>query len=102
MLRLFVAAALSVALLVPTVALAAPITCPPGQEVVKDSPGVWHCGNNGDSGNPNTEDTKNPNDKILADYASDPVDGILAAVVKVGVCHRSEDDDRYVYLEVPA
>lgn len=41
---------------------AAPITCPPGQVVVKDSPGVWHCENKPDQGNPNTEETKNPND----------------------------------------
>lgn len=42
--------------------LAAPITCPPGQTIVKDQHGDWHCENKPDQGDPSTEQTKRPND----------------------------------------
>lgn len=43
-------------------ASAAPITCPEGQTATKTSPGTWECVNKAGKGNPNTEETKNPND----------------------------------------
>jgi ABC-type proline/glycine betaine transport system substrate-binding protein len=53
----FLVAALSVSALS---AFAAPITCPSGQTVTKTATG-WTCVNNAGSGNPNTENPKNPN-----------------------------------------
>src|SRR5678815_5074852 len=101
--RLLLSFALGAALLLPTItpALADPITCPPGQHSEKVGT-AWMCVNNGDSGNPNTEETKNPNDKILSDYAVSLIEGTLAAAVEtVGVCHLG-DDVKYVYLSIPA
>jgi hypothetical protein len=43
------------------VANADPITCPPGQTSQQVAPGNFQCVNNGGSGNPNTEDPRNPN-----------------------------------------
>jgi hypothetical protein len=55
------------------VASADPITCPPGQHSDKID-GVWQCVNNGGSGDPQTEDPRNPNMRmpglILADDGS--------------------------------
>jgi hypothetical protein len=56
---LLIAAGLSVGLV--GVANADPITCPPGQTSQQVSPGNFQCVNNGDSGDPNTEDSRNPN-----------------------------------------
>lgn len=108
--RLIAALAIGGSLLFSVVspAAAAPITCPPGQTVTKVGT-AWECVNNGDSGNPSTEETKNPNDKVLSDEyltligaASSAADATLAAVEKVGVCHLSREDGKYEYIEVPA
>jgi hypothetical protein len=58
----FVVAVVTAALLTASAApaFADPITCPNGQHSEKVN-GVWKCVNNGDSGDPNTEETKNPN-----------------------------------------
>ena len=60
--RLLIGALIGITILVtPLPAQAAPITCPPGQDPVHTDAG-WQCVNHGGSGNPNTEETKNPND----------------------------------------
>jgi hypothetical protein len=100
MYRLIVAAALSVALFTPTVALAAPITCPAGQDAEKVGT-VWECVNNGGHGDPQTEESRNPNDKVLNDYAIGLIDETLARAEKVGLCHWSEDEDKYIAISIP-
>ena len=45
-------------------ALAAPITCPEGQTVVKTGPGTFECQNQAGMGNPNTERHKGTGAKL--------------------------------------
>jgi hypothetical protein len=58
------------------------------------------CLNNGGNTDQSGE-SRNPNDKILSEYAIGLIDETLARVTKVGVCHWSEDEEIYVYLSLP-